>query len=100
MHRVLCSGPARNDCSVSWTNEDAKRLGATLRDLRKRQGLTQEGLAYAAGLTKNSLQLLEAGRGSGRKDSTSPSNPRMATLTSLSGVLGMSVSQMLDKADL
>lgn len=100
MYRVFCSGPGRNDCFVSWTNEDAKRLGATLRDLRERQGLTQEGLAYAAGLTKNSLQLLEAGRGSGRKDSTSPSNPRMTTLTSLSGVLGMSVSQMLDKANL
>ncbi|WP_422114731.1 helix-turn-helix domain-containing protein [Brachybacterium sp. UNK5269] len=85
---------------MTWTNEDATRLGDTLRALRKQRGLTQEGLAYPAGLTKNSLQLLEAGRGSGRKDSTSPSNPRMATLTSLAGALGMSVSQLLSKADL
>lgn len=75
-------------------------MGLTLRDLRKQRGLTQEGLAHPAGLTKNPLQLLEAGRGSGRKVSTSPSNPRMATLTSLAGELGMSVSQLLSKADL
>ncbi|PCC26636.1 transcriptional regulator [Glutamicibacter sp. BW78] len=85
---------------MSWTNEHARLLGTTLRGLREVRGLTQEDLAYSAGLTKNSLQLLEGGRGSGRKDSTSPSNPRMATLMGLSGALGMSVSQMLDEAGL
>lgn len=100
MHRVLCRGPDGDDCSVNWTNADALELGKRLRDLRKQKGLTQEGLAYSAGLTKNSLQLLEAGRGSGRKDSTSPSNPRMATMTTLAGALDMSVSELLAEAGL
>lgn len=85
---------------MNWTNADALELGKRLRDLRKQKGLTQEGLAYSAGLTKNSLQLLEAGRGSGRKDSTSPSNPRMATMTTLAGALDMSVSELLAEAGL
>lgn len=85
---------------MNWTNADARRLGATLRSLREQKVLTQEGLAYSAGLTKNSLQLLEAGRGSGRKDSTSPSNPRMTTLTSLAGAFDMSVSELLARAGL
>lgn len=100
LYRVSFFGPGRNDWGVTWTNDDAEKLGETLYELRKERGLTQEGLAYTAGLTKNSLQLLEAGRGSGRKDSTSPSNPRMSTLSRLAGVLGISVSQLLNKADL
>lgn len=85
---------------MTWTNDDATRLGEKLREIRIQRGFTQEGLAYSAGLTKNSLQLIEGGRGSGRKDSTNPSNPRMTTLASLSGALGLSVSELLAKAGL
>lgn len=85
---------------MTWTDKDAEKLAHTIRDLRKERGLTQESLAFPAGLTKNSLQLLEAGRGSGRKGSTSPSNPRMTTLTSLAGAFDMSVSELLARAGL
>lgn len=83
-----------------WSDEKAKRLGVTLRQLRNDSGMSQEALAYQAGITKNQLQLLEAGRSSGRKDGTGPSNPRMTTLSGLAAILGTSVSQILIDSDL
>lgn len=82
------------------TQEEAQRLGAALRELRQDQGLSQERLAFTAGLTKNQLQLIEAGRGSGRRDSTGPSNPRLSTLVGLADVLGVKASDLLKTAGL
>lgn len=82
------------------TQEEAQRLGAALRKLRQDQGLSQERLAFTAGLTKNQLQLIEAGKGSGRRDSTGPSNPRLSTLVGLADVLGMKASDLLKSAGL
>jgi transcriptional regulator with XRE-family HTH domain len=62
--------------------------------------MSQETLAFQAGVTKNQIQLIESGRASGRKDAAGPSNPRMSTLAGLAAVLGMSVSDMLNYADL
>ena len=84
---------------VMWDEESASRLGDTLRRLRNARGLSQESLAYQAGITKNQLQLIEAGRASGRKDEVGPSNPRMATLSGLAKVLGMTVSELCADAD-
>lgn len=81
-----------------WDEESASRLGATLRQLRNARGLSQEALAYQAGITKNQLQLIESGRASGRKDESGPSNPRMATLSGLAGVLGISVAEIITDA--
>lgn len=83
-----------------WNDEQAEQLGATLRRLRNENGLSQEALAYQAGITKNQLQLIEAGRSTGRKDGAGPSNPRMATLVGLAETLGVKVSALLDAADL
>lgn len=76
----------------------AEQLGAVLRRLRNDSGLSQETLAYQAGITKNQLQLIEAGRSTGRKDGAGPSNPRMATLVGLSSVLGISVAELMTQS--
>ena len=86
--------------TVVWNEESAARLGGTLRQLRNARGLSQESLAYQAGITKNQLQLIESGRGSGAKDKLGPSNPRMATLAGLASVLGVSVAEVLAEAEL
>lgn len=83
-----------------WDEESASRLGGTLRQLRNARGLSQESLAYQAGITKNQLQLIEAGRASGRKEEVGPSNPRMATLSGLADVLGLSVAELFADAKL
>lgn len=85
---------------VSWDAGKAKRLGATLRALRENAGLSQEGLAFQAGITKNQLQLIEQGRGSGRRDESGPSNPRMSTLVGLTEVLGIGLTQLFRDAEL
>jgi len=83
-----------------WNEETAEQLGAALRRLRNGNGLSQEALAYQAGITKNQLQLIEAGRSTGRKEGAGPSNPRMATLTGLADVLGISVAQLMTESGL
>lgn len=83
-----------------WNEETAERLGKTLRRLRNDSGLSQESLAYQAGITKNQLQLIEGGRSTGRKEGAGPSNPRMATLSGLAGILGVTVAQLMTEADL
>ncbi|MBP2319494.1 hypothetical protein JOF45_002513 [Nesterenkonia lacusekhoensis] len=49
-------------------------------------------------MTKNQLQLIEAGRGSGRKGAQGPSNPRLSTLAGLASVLQVKVSELLAEA--
>ena len=83
-----------------WTNDDAKKFGVTLRRLRTDRQLTQESLANRADITKNQVQLLETGRGSGRKESVSPANPRIKTLAGLAAALDLSISDLLAEADL
>lgn len=81
-----------------WDTDAAKRLGAAISEMRKAKGLSQEALAYQAGITKNQMQLIESGRASGRKDETGPSNPRMATLGGIAEVLGVPISHLLVEA--
>lgn len=85
---------------MPWSEPSAKLLGVTLRRLREERGLSQESLAFRAGITKNQVQLIEAGRSSGRRDATGPSNPRLSTLAGLAEVLGMDVSNLLSEAGL
>jgi transcriptional regulator with XRE-family HTH domain len=82
-----------------WNDESAARLGASLRRFRADRGLSQEALAYQAGITKNQLQLIEAGRSSGRRDASGPSNPRLSTLVGLADVLDLTVAELLVDAD-
>lgn len=99
VHRVFLTRPYAHAKGV-WDAESASRLGGALRQLRNTRGLSQESLAYQAGITKNQLQLIEAGRASGRKGEAGPSNPRMATLSGLAGVLGLSVAELFANAEL
>lgn len=85
---------------MQWTDEKAKRLGAALLRLREERGITQEKLAYSAGMTKNQYQLVEGGRASGRKDLVGPSNPRLSTLAGLAWALEVSISNLLKEAEL
>lgn len=75
-------------------------LGVALRRMREEHGLSQEALAFRAGIRKNQLQLIEAGRSSGRRGASGPSNPRLSTLVGLADVLGRSVSGLLADAGL
>lgn len=83
-----------------WSEASARQLGATLRRLREERGLSQERLAYRADITKNQVQLIEAGRSSGRKDAEGPSNPRMATLVGIAEALEVRPSELLAAAGL
>lgn len=85
---------------MPWSETEAQRLGAALRRLREERRLSQETLAFRAGITKNQVQLIEAGRSSGRKDATGPSNPRLRTLSGLAEAMGMPTSEFLAAADL
>lgn len=85
---------------MPWNELDARRFGAVLRSLREERGLSQESLAFQAGVTKNQVQLIEAGRSSGRRDADGPSNPRLSTLVGLATVLDLDVSALLKRAGL
>jgi transcriptional regulator with XRE-family HTH domain len=90
----------------AWSDAQAQALGATIRNLRldeaKRPGdrLSQEALAYQAGLTKNQVHLIEQGRTSGRTKTDGPSNPRMSSLAGIARVFDMKMSELLDAAGL
>lgn len=100
IYRVFYAGPALEHDRVSWSEAGAKQLGAALRRLREERRLSQESLAFRAGITKNQLQLIEAGRASGRRDASGPSNPRLSTLVGLAEVLDRPVSRLLADAGL
>ncbi|MEJ5944301.1 helix-turn-helix transcriptional regulator [Pseudokineococcus basanitobsidens] len=72
----------------------AERLGLTLRTLREERGLTQEVVAQRSDISRQHLQLLEAGIA--RRQSREPSNPRIGTLVALAGTLGVPVAQLVD----
>ena len=82
------------DRVVSWDRESAQRFGEYVRVHRRAAHLSQEALAYRAGITKNQVQLIEAGRGSARE--LGPiSNPRMKTLFGLSDALEVTPADIL-----
>lgn len=83
-----------------WGSEEAVRFGKALKSLRTANHFTQEQLAYAAGLTKNQIQLFEAGRGSGKAGSTNPANPTMATIAGLASAFDMTVSELFAALDM
>ena len=82
---------------MPWDEGSAKRFGTGLRRLREERGLSQESLAFQAGITKNQVQLIEGGRGSGRKGDTTHSNPRMATIVGIADVLQLTPAELLSQ---
>lgn len=82
---------------MMWDEAMAKRVGERMRTLRTARGLSQESLAYQAGITKNQVQLIEVGRSASR-DSNGPSNPKLGTLVGIAHVFEMSVAEFLAEA--
>ncbi|HEX8753336.1 MAG TPA: helix-turn-helix transcriptional regulator [Solirubrobacterales bacterium] len=64
-------------------------LGKAIRELRKKQGASQETLAGKAGITPNMLSLIERGEG----------NPSWVTLRGIAAALGISVSELAKRAE-
>jgi transcriptional regulator with XRE-family HTH domain len=70
----------------------AQRLGALLVERRHAAGLSQEQVAVVAGISRNHLQLLEAGLSN---RSGAPANPRLSTLIALAEALGTDVMALV-----
>jgi transcriptional regulator with XRE-family HTH domain len=83
-----------------WGPEAAERFGGVVRALRQDSGLTQEMLAVRIGITKNQLQLIEAGRSASGKQDAGPSNPRMTTLFGIAEAFDLSVEQLMAESRL
>jgi transcriptional regulator with XRE-family HTH domain len=64
-------------------------LGKAIRQLRNKQGDSQEKLANEAGITPNMLSLIERGEG----------NPSWVTVKGIAGALGMSISELAKVAE-
>lgn len=69
---------------------DASTIGINLRRERRERGLSQEGLAEKAGLSKDLIQKLEQGR---------RATARVTTLAKLANALDVEVSQLVDKRE-
>jgi transcriptional regulator with XRE-family HTH domain len=63
-----------------------ERMAKRLKTLRGRRGLTQEGLAAKAGLSRTYLARLETAR----------QNPTLSTLVKLAKALGVPVTALLE----
>ena len=75
---------------VEW-EQYVVELGLTLQRLRLKLGLTQEEVAYTAGITRSHYQQLEKGRSAPE----TAANPSLYTLASLARVLNVEVSDLL-----
>ena len=64
-------------------------FGQVLRELRKRQGLSQEKLAHEADLERNYISLLELGRNSAS----------IKTIFKLAPVLGLSIADLMAQVE-
>jgi len=69
--------------------ELAKAFGVVLRQARKERGLSQEDLGFESGYHRTYISLLERGL----------KNPSLQTLFSLSKVLKLPPSQLLERVD-
>lgn len=64
-------------------------LGAAIRQLRDKRGVTQEDLAHDAGVTTGTLSLIERGK----------SNPAWGTVKSVAAALGVTVAEVAKLAE-
>lgn len=77
-----------------WNRQRARALRETIRAHRVERGLSQEALAHNAGVTKNQVQLIEAGRNT-TSELGPESNPTLRTLYGLADALKMSPRDLL-----
>jgi DNA-binding XRE family transcriptional regulator len=64
-------------------------VGAAIRQLRDKRGVTQEDLAHDAGVTTGTLSLIERGK----------SNPAWGTVKSIAAALGVTVAEVAKLAE-
>ena len=64
-------------------------LGKAIRQLRRERGVSQEALAYEAGVTSGTLSLIERGL----------SNPTWGTVKGIAKALGVSMGDLARQAD-
>ncbi|WP_229703273.1 helix-turn-helix transcriptional regulator [Microbacterium murale] len=69
----------------------SQRFATSLRSARQRAGLSQEDVAYRAGLTRYTYQKYEKGE----SRPGSPANPTLRTVLALSQVLGTSLADLV-----
>lgn len=69
----------------------ARKLGTRLQALRVERGLSQERLAYAAGITRYTYQKLEKGESAPGK----PANPSLRNIMALAQQLGVTLDELL-----
>ncbi|RGE19813.1 helix-turn-helix domain-containing protein [Leucobacter sp. wl10] len=71
----------------------ARQLGTELQRLRIARGLSQEHLAYAAGITRYTYQKLERGESS----PGSPANPSLRNIMAIAQQLDVTLDELLPK---
>lgn len=69
----------------------AARLGVQLQRRRLERGLSQEQLAYAAGLSRYTYQKFEAGHSA----PGTPANPSLRNVMALAQILGLKLDELL-----
>lgn len=74
---------------VQPTNGPKWAFGKVLREFRQRKGLSQEGLAEAAGLDRSFISLVERGLQS----------PNIVILLQIAGVLEVPAAELIAKAE-
>ena len=84
---------AVKDDSKEWARY-AKELGVNLQRLRVERGLTQERVAYDAGLSRYQYQRMEWGKIG--KDT--PANPTLKTIMAVAQVLGVTLDELLPRS--
>ena len=73
-----------------------RELGDHLHDVRLQRGMSQEHVAYAAGLTRYTYQRLERGLGT----NAVPANPTLFTLVAVAEALDVGLEDVLPPGDL
>ncbi|SJN10384.1 hypothetical protein FM113_08990 [Leucobacter sp. 7(1)] len=83
--------PRRNDKIEAEWSVYSQRFATSLRSARQRAGLSQEDVAYRAGLTRYTYQKYEKGE----SRPGSPANPTLRTVLALSQVLEISLADLV-----
>lgn len=81
----------QNDSTDDEWAAYAQRLATSLRRAREDAGLSQEQVAYRAGLTRYTYQKYEKGE----SRPGSPANPTLRTILALSQVLDVAIEQLV-----
>jgi transcriptional regulator with XRE-family HTH domain len=74
---------------VAPSEQPQPGLGKAIRELRERNGETQEAVAHDAGITTATLGVIERGL----------SNPTWATLKGIAAALGVSMADLAKRAE-